>query len=437
MRSLRHAFVILLAVALAGTAGAEERHRPWEVSLFGGYHIFDEDSGLSSREGDPQGLNPDDGPAFGLRLAYGFNRWLSLELEGIVVPTSTEDGTADLLALGYRGSLLLHIIPSGRFRPFILAGWGGWHGLSSDEDVIPNDLDNLIHGGAGVKIGITDWFGIRIDGRVLFPPAALFGEDNPGVDEETGKTGLDFEILGGIYFAFGGAEPAPPPPPPPPEAPKDRDGDGITDDSDSCPDQPEDKDGFEDLDGCPEDNDKDGIPDESDKCPNEPEDKDGFEDDDGCPDTDNDKDGIADASDKCPNEPETVNQYQDADGCPDTVPDTVKKFTGVIRGINFVTGSAEITRGSRPVLDQAVLILKEYPDVKLEIQGHTDDRGSDEFNKNLSQQRADAVKLYMVNAGIDAARLTAVGYGEDKAIATNRTAAGRAKNRRTEFMLIQ
>src|SRR5450432_3372842 len=98
----------------------------------------------------------------------------------------------------------------------------------------------------------------------------------------------------------------------------DRDGDGIVDDLDKCPDDPEDFDGFQDEDGCPDpDNDGDGILDVDDLCPNDPEDKDGFEDADGCPDPDNDKDRILDKDDKCPNEPETYNGFQDEDGCPD------------------------------------------------------------------------------------------------------------------------
>jgi OmpA-OmpF porin, OOP family len=101
----------------------------------------------------------------------------------------------------------------------------------------------------------------------------------------------------------------------------DSDKDGITDDKDKCPNEPEDMDGFEDTDGCPDyDNDLDGIYDSQDKCPNEAEDFDGFEDSDGCPDTDNDKDGIPDSLDKCPNNPETVNGYKDDDGCPDEKP---------------------------------------------------------------------------------------------------------------------
>jgi OmpA-OmpF porin, OOP family len=98
----------------------------------------------------------------------------------------------------------------------------------------------------------------------------------------------------------------------------DSDNDGVPDDVDQCPDMPEDKDGFQDEDGCPDfDNDNDGIYDSQDQCPNDPEDFDGFEDSDGCPDLDNDKDGIPDKLDKCPNTPEDMDGYQDEDGCPD------------------------------------------------------------------------------------------------------------------------
>ena len=106
----------------------------------------------------------------------------------------------------------------------------------------------------------------------------------------------------------------------------DSDGDGVSDDDDQCPDEPEDRDGFEDTDGCPElDNDKDGIPDAQDKCPTQAEDKDGFEDTDGCPDLDNDKDGVPDAQDKCPDKSETKNGFEDEDGCPDEAPATSDK----------------------------------------------------------------------------------------------------------------
>jgi OmpA-OmpF porin, OOP family len=101
----------------------------------------------------------------------------------------------------------------------------------------------------------------------------------------------------------------------------DNDEDGIPDKRDSCPNDPEDKDGNEDEDGCPEanagDRDGDGILDARDKCPDDPEDKDGFQDEDGCPDPDNDKDGIPDKQDRCPNDPEDKDGFEDEDGCPD------------------------------------------------------------------------------------------------------------------------
>ena len=122
----------------------------------------------------------------------------------------------------------------------------------------------------------------------------------------------------------------------------DKDGDGIKDNVDKCPNDPEDKDGFQDEDGCPDpDNDGDGLFDKVDQCPNDAEDKDGFQDEDGCPDPDNDGDGVLDAADKCPNQPETKNGYQDDDGCPDEIPAKIKQFTGVIQGINFKVSSAE------------------------------------------------------------------------------------------------
>jgi outer membrane protein OmpA-like peptidoglycan-associated protein len=249
-----------------------------------------------------------------------------------------------------------------------------------------------------------------------------------------GYSGPDFEILGSLFINFGEVEHITVIKEP---GSKDRDGDGIPDNVDRCPDQPEDKDGFQDEDGCPDlDNDGDGIPDALDKCPNEPEDKDGFQDEDGCPDPDNDGDGIPDTLDKCPNEPETFNNYKDDDGCPDEVPAEVKKFTGVIEGINFKTGSAEILAGSYVILDRAVKVLQDYQEVNLEISGHTDNRGKADYNRDLSQRRADSVKTYFVQRGITSDRLQAIGYGLTRPIADNKTSSGRASNRRTEFRLI-
>ncbi len=118
------------------------------------------------------------------------------------------------------------------------------------------------------------------------------------------------------------------------------------------------------------------------------------------------------------------------------MPAAVKKFTGIIQGINFKTKSAEIVKSSHKVLDKAVQVLVDYPDVKLEIGGHTDNVGGADFNMQLSQKRAESVKAYMVRKGIAADRLSAVGYGMDKPLTSNKTAKDRAKNRRTEFTLM-
>jgi outer membrane protein OmpA-like peptidoglycan-associated protein len=213
----------------------------------------------------------------------------------------------------------------------------------------------------------------------------------------------------------------------------DNDQDGIQDAQDKCPRDPEDFDGENDDDGCPDlvkDSDNDGVSDDQDRCPLQAEDVDGYQDDDGCPDLDNDLDGIPDASDKCPTQPETFNNVDDTDGCPDAK-EIGKQFT--LRGINFESGSAALTPDSHPVLDQVVASLNAYPEVKLEIRGHTDSQGPAAFNLQLSQKRAESVRQYLINGGIAATRMTAIGVGEEEPISSNATPAGRAENRRIEF----
>ena len=248
--------------------------------------------------------------------------------------------------------------------------------------------------------------------------------------------------------------------------PGDMDGDGILDDVDKCPRVPEDKDGFEDEDGCPDDdNDKDGIADKIDQCPNDPEDRDGFEDDDGCPDPDNDKDGIADKIDQCPMEPEDKDGFEDDDGCPDPdndkdgIPDKddkcpnqfgvppdgcPKKYVNVVvteqkieikQTVYFDTNKATIKPVSFALLNEVGQALKDNPKIKVEVQGHTDSQGNDDFNLKLSQRRAESVRTYLIKQGISSDRMTAKGYGENVPIADNRTADGRSQNRRVEFVI--
>jgi OOP family OmpA-OmpF porin len=410
----------------------------FELGLVGGGHFFTAEHGLGRNEGDPTDKAPDHGGAFGLRLTFNFNRWVAFEGEGLATWTKTRDGVTQLWVFNYGASVLVNLLPPGPFRPFVLAGFGGISSLSANEDDVPSDVDTMIRAGLGAKIALTDNLGLRVEGRILFPPSIL--HDVVKVGNETGFGGPDFEALGSLYWAFGE----------PlskvvvqkevvrvPEANPDPDNDGVVGAADKCPMVAEDKDGFEDEDGCPDnDNDKDGIPDAQDKCPLKAETVNGIDDEDGCPEEDTDGDGILGSRDKCPDQPETKNNYKDDDGCPDEVPPELKRFTGVIQGINFKTNSDKLLKGSFVILNRAVKVLKDFPEVRLEISGHSDNIGKADYNRDLSQKRADSVKAYLVSQGIEANRLESVGYGMDKPIASNKTKAGRSKNRRTEFNLI-
>jgi outer membrane protein OmpA-like peptidoglycan-associated protein len=219
-----------------------------------------------------------------------------------------------------------------------------------------------------------------------------------------------------------------------------------------CRNEPEDKDGFQDEDGCPDpDNDADGVLDVSDKCPNDPEDVDNFQDEDGCPDADNDGDKLCDpwvaktsdpskyadvcsGTDQCPDEPEDFDGDADEDGCPDLK----AKFDGcsvqISEKVFFKFGKFEIDPKSFPLLDDVATVMKSVPEtLNFRIEGHTDSKGSNAANLKLSQNRANAVRDYIVGKGIATSRLEAVGFGEEQPIDSNRTDAGRAKNRRVEF----
>lgn len=195
----------------------------------------------------------------------------------------------------------------------------------------------------------------------------------------------------------------------------DRDGDGIADKDDACPDVA----GLAGMKGCP-DTDKDGIADNEDQCPQQP----GNAANGGCPDTDGD--GIADNADKCPNTAGTAANS----GCPEITEATKKRLSIIGGAIQFDNGKATIKKVSFVQLDEVAKIMKANPDYNMTIEGHTDNSGKPEANMTLSQGRADAVKNYLVSKGIDASRMTATGMGDTKPVADNKTAAGKAKNRR-------
>jgi OOP family OmpA-OmpF porin len=224
----------------------------------------------------------------------------------------------------------------------------------------------------------------------------------------------------------------------------DADGDGIVDSADACPRDAEDRDGYQDTDGCPEtDNDQDGVIDALDRCPNQAEDADGYQDSDGCPEADNDQDSVADALDHCPLEPGAAANA----GCPrleykdvELTPHELRIAQPVLFGDETPIGrrapgaAAAIRSVSFGLLDSIVAALNDHPEIKLEIQGHTDSGGDDSHNLKLSQSRADAVRRYLVEHGVDGSRLTARGYGETRPIESNQTSQGREINRRVEFV---
>ncbi len=202
----------------------------------------------------------------------------------------------------------------------------------------------------------------------------------------------------------------------------DRDGDGIADIDDACPDVA----GVAKYKGCPiPDTDGDGINDEMDKCPTVP----GVARYQGCPIPDTDGDGVNDEEDKCPTRPGPASNQ----GCPEIAKEVIEKVSFAAKNIFFATGKYQLLPKSFKSLDGVVDLLKADESLMLDIDGHTDAVGTDESNQVLSDNRAGSVKEYFLKKGIDASRLKSTGYGETKPVADNNTAAGRAKNRRTEM----
>ncbi|TPV94464.1 MAG: hypothetical protein B7733_15130 [Myxococcales bacterium FL481] len=388
-----------------------KRHAPTrnlvELGVFGGVLFPDELLELYEVDFDleDEGHRKFDSPApdLGLRVGYYPLAALGIEAEGKAIPFNTDNGGA--LGYGFGGHLLLQI-PKWSLTPFIVAGMGGL-GVSSPRDVVGSDVDETPYFGGGVKAYLNKRVALRVDVR------DILARERIDIDRPTRS---NLEVTLGLSVTLGRPKP-----------PSDRDGDGFIDAEDRCPNEP----GVA-PDGCPiRDRDGDGILDPQDACPDQPGPAPT-----GCPILDTDGDGILDPDDQCPNEPETFNGFEDGDGCPDVVPEPVKRFTGVIDGIYFELNKAEVRPDSEPTLSRAVQILNEYPDLRVEIAGHTDNTGTEKHNLELSQERAESVKQWLVGRGVDPQRLQTVGYGFERPIDTNRTDEGRARNRRIEFRLI-
>jgi OOP family OmpA-OmpF porin len=413
----------------------------------------------------------------GVRGGYNFTNHIGIEaVYDYANRTDGKFGPLTGISLNrFGGQALYHFCPEKVLVPYVAAGYSGVNFNGTG-------LDTKTHGafdyGLGAKYFLTDDFALRGDVRHI-------------IYSYNSGTFNDVEFTLGAYMQFGAPAPAvkaivPTPAPEPvkvvaapvvapvpapvavpvPEpikivaapivvAPLDSDGDGVIDSLDKCPDTP--KGVAVDSNGCPVDSDKDGVPDYLDKCPNTPagvavdingcpvdSDKDGVPDYlDKCPNTpsgvaadvngcpvDSDKDGVPDYLDKCPDTP--VGVIVGADGCP---VETAKKFCdkpSVIE-ISFDANKSDIKAKFHAELDKLGNFMKEFPNAKGTLEGHTDADGSKDANLKLSQARADSVRNYIVKKfAIDGNRITANGYGSAKPIASNKTNSGKAKNRRIE-----
>ena len=204
----------------------------------------------------------------------------------------------------------------------------------------------------------------------------------------------------------------------------DTDGDGIIDSEDACVDVK----GTKMMKGCP-DADGDGIADKDDKCPSVK----GAKENAGCPWPDTDGDSVLDKDDKCPTVAGTVAN----NGCPEVTADAMKKLNDYGKTILFNSGKASFQKQAFPILQAMAAILKEYPTANFSLEGHTDNTGSDVLNQKLSEERAAAVKAFLVENGINASRLTSKGFGESAPVESNKTAKGKANNRRVEVKLVK
>jgi outer membrane protein OmpA-like peptidoglycan-associated protein len=356
--------------------------------------------------------------------------------------------------------------------------------LRGSEEVGDLELGSELRSVGGVHVGLTDVFGLTAEatattlfddffgsrktpieamGGARFESGAWVAGAGAGAGLNSGYGSPDFRALASLAFQALPVEP----PPQAKQAPIDTDHDGIADARDRCANDAEDFDQYQDDDGCPDlDNDHDQIADAKDACPGEAEDVDGYQDDDGCPDPDNDGDKLADLQDRCPDRAEDFDQYQDDDGCPegdndqdgladaqdqcpneaetkngvedeDGCPDLLRVEVGQIRTLEpifFEYNRGKIQRRSEPLLIELAQLIVARPDLGvISIEGHTDSQGSDKYNQKLSQSRADAVRTFLIGAGVHEARLTAAGYGESRPLFDNDSTGGRAKNRRVEF----
>jgi OOP family OmpA-OmpF porin len=401
----------------------ELRHGSWELGAFvGQVFISDRNSfrTMTYAVGGERALRPVSTfkhPAveLGLRGGYYPLSYLGAEAEGMLALAET-NGEENATLLAARAHVVLQI--SGwRIVPFVLAGVGYWNVRNS---VSGNDVDPAFHFGGGLRINITRGLAFRLDVRDSITNN-LGNEGYPHHIETLAA--VSWFLQPAVAAASDSSVPTmqaalPGPPPPAPDS----DGDGVDDSNDRCPAIA----GAAPT-GCPvRDADLDGVSDDIDECSDAP----GAAPT-GCPDTD--QDGIVDVRDECATQPGIH-----PDGCPpDPEGHGILIAVGSIAGVEFDLDQAAIRSSSEGVLAHAASVLAHYPGLRVEIVGHTDNRGLRGHNMDLSRRRAESIKRSLIERGIDEGRLEAKGEGPDLPLTTNDTEAGRSKNRRIEFRIIR
>ena len=428
MKRIKISLASLALIATVGSVQAQDENNKWAIGF--GVNTVDvrtpHDFGPFLKDwGGPKDLNIL--PAVTkLSVARYLGAGFSLELDGSINKIKKgfnaveEDESFWGANLQAKYALRrLFTTESGWFDPYLKLGGGytGYKGTFSDKD----GGAKLLAGG-GINFWFTEHLGLNLqtgyhhgfqkDGTDYFQHSAgiviKFGAKDTDKDGIPDKDDACPDVAG--LKEFDGCP--------------DTDGDGIADKDDECPEVA----GLKEFNGCP-DTDGDGVPDKDDKCP----DVAGPAENGGCPWPDTDGDGVLDKDDLCPNEAGPA----DNKGCPQVDDNVQKQLNAYAKTILFDTGKASIKFESAEVLGQILAVLKKYPNSRFNIEGHTDSVGKRAKNIELSQNRADAVKIYLIQGGIDQSRLESKGYGPDRPIASNKNKKGRELNRRVEINLIK